>query len=108
MKTLEFRSDTFTLPTPAMRKAMAEAEVGDDQYGEDPTTNRLQERVAGLLGKEAALLAEALRHHRLEAADGRVLAVLVVADGRRGDRLPHGRGRAGDGVGAEVDDGRGA
>ena len=52
---LEFRSDTFTKPTPAMRKAMAEAEVGDDQYGEDPTVNRLERRAAELVGKEAAV-----------------------------------------------------
>lgn len=48
-------SDTETKPTPAMRKAMAEAEVGDEQRGEDPTVNRLLERVKELLGKEAAL-----------------------------------------------------
>ena len=52
---LEFRSDTFTLPTPAMRKAMADAEVGDDQYGEDPTVNHLEERAAAVVGKEAAV-----------------------------------------------------
>jgi threonine aldolase len=55
MKTLEFRSDTFTLPTPAMRKAMADAEVGDDQYGEDPTVNRLEERASEIVGKEAGV-----------------------------------------------------
>ena len=55
MKTLEFRSDTFTKPTPAMRRAMAEAEVGDDQYGEDPTVNRLEKRAAESVGKEAGL-----------------------------------------------------
>jgi len=54
-KIIELRSDTFTLPTPAMRRAMAEAEVGDDQYGEDPTVNRLEKRSAEVLGKEAAL-----------------------------------------------------
>jgi len=54
-KILEFRSDTFTLPTPEMRRAMADAEVGDDQYGEDPTVNRLEERSAEAVGKEAAL-----------------------------------------------------
>jgi len=48
-------SDTVTRPTPAMRRAMAEAEVGDEQNREDPTVNRLQEMVAELLGKEAAL-----------------------------------------------------
>jgi len=52
---LEFRSDTFTTPTPAMRKAMADAEVGDDQYGEDPTVNRLEARSAEVVGKDAAM-----------------------------------------------------
>src|SRR5262249_9378858 len=52
---VDLRSDTVTRPTPAMREAMARAEVGDDVYGEAPTVNRLQERVAELLGKEAAL-----------------------------------------------------
>jgi threonine aldolase len=52
---VDLRSDTVTKPTPAMRKAMAEAEVGDDVYGEDPTVNALQEKVAKILGKEAAL-----------------------------------------------------
>jgi threonine aldolase len=52
---VDLRSDTVTLPTPAMRQAIAEAPVGDDQYGEDPSVNRLQEMVAGLLGKQAAL-----------------------------------------------------
>lgn len=55
MKTIDLRSDTVTRPTPAMREAMARAEVGDDVYGEDPTVNRLQERVAALLGHEAGL-----------------------------------------------------
>ena len=55
MKILEFRSDTFTTPTPAMRRAMAEAEVGDDQYGEDPTVNKLEKRAAEVVGKEAGL-----------------------------------------------------
>jgi threonine aldolase len=52
---IDLRSDTLTRPTPAMREAMASAEVGDDVYGEDPTVNRLQERAAELLGKQAAL-----------------------------------------------------
>ncbi len=55
MRVVELRSDTFTLPTEAMRKAMYEAELGDDCYGEDPTVNRLEQRSAVLLGKEAAL-----------------------------------------------------
>ena len=53
--TIDLRSDTVTKPTPGMRAAMAAAEVGDDQFGEDPTINTLQQRVAELLGKEAAL-----------------------------------------------------
>jgi threonine aldolase len=52
---IDLRSDTVTKPTAAMRKAMAEAEVGDDVFGEDPTVNALQEKVANLLGKKAAL-----------------------------------------------------
>jgi threonine aldolase len=52
---IDLRSDTVTRPTPAMREAIASAAVGDDQFGEDPTVNALQERVAALLGKEAAL-----------------------------------------------------
>lgn len=52
---IDLRSDTVTQPTDAMRAAMAAALVGDDQYGEDPTTNQLQERCAELLGKEAAV-----------------------------------------------------
>ncbi len=53
--TVDLRSDTVTRPTPGMRAAMNAAPVGDDVFGEDPTVNRLQERVAALLGKEAAL-----------------------------------------------------
>jgi len=52
---IDFRSDTVTKPTPGMRKAMAEAEVGDDVFGEDPTVNALQEKAAQILGKEAAI-----------------------------------------------------
>ena len=52
---IDLRSDTVTRPTAAMRAAIAAAPVGDDQFGEDPTVNQLQERIAALLGKEAAL-----------------------------------------------------
>jgi threonine aldolase len=55
MPLIDLRSDTVTRPTPEMRRAMAEAEVGDDVFGEDPTVNRLQEMVAEILGAEAAL-----------------------------------------------------
>jgi threonine aldolase len=53
---IDLRSDTVTRPTPAMRRAMADADVGDDVYGEDPTVNRLEQRAAEILGKEAAVL----------------------------------------------------
>ena len=56
MATIDLRSDTVTQPSDEMRRAMADAEVGDDVYGEDPSINRLQERAADLLGKEAGLL----------------------------------------------------
>jgi threonine aldolase len=52
---IDLRSDTVTKPTAAMRRAMAEADVGDDVYGEDPTVNRLEQRAADILGKHAAL-----------------------------------------------------
>lgn len=55
LRMIDLRSDTVTRPSPAMREAMANANVGDDVYGEDPTVNALQERVAELLGKESAL-----------------------------------------------------
>jgi threonine aldolase len=55
MRPIDLRSDTVTRPGPAMREAMARADVGDDVYGEDPTVRRLEEHVAALLGKEAAV-----------------------------------------------------
>jgi threonine aldolase len=55
MKIIDLRSDTLTLPTPAMRQAMFEAEVGDDVYGEDPTVNRLEKMAAEKMGKESAM-----------------------------------------------------
>ncbi len=54
-KIIDLRSDTVTRPSPAMRKAMMSAEVGDDVFGDDPTVNLLQEKVAALVGKEASL-----------------------------------------------------
>lgn len=56
MKTIDLRSDTVTLPTQTMREAIYNAELGDDVFGEDPTTNRLEEMAAGRMGKEAAML----------------------------------------------------
>jgi len=64
---VDLRSDTVTRPTPAMRRAMAEAEVGDDVYGEDPTVNRLQETAAALTGKEAALFLSTATQSNLAA-----------------------------------------
>lgn len=55
MQTIDLRSDTVSLPTPEMRRRMAEAELGDDVYGEDPTVNQLQAEAARMLGKEAGL-----------------------------------------------------
>jgi threonine aldolase len=56
VKTIDLRSDTITLPTPAMRDVIYKAELGDDVFGEDPTVNRLEEMSAERMGKEAALL----------------------------------------------------
>jgi threonine aldolase len=56
MPLIDLRSDTITLPTPAMRKAMAAAEVGDDVFGENPTVRKLEELVAQHMGKAAGLL----------------------------------------------------
>src|SRR5437879_3399326 len=53
--TVDLRSNTVTKPTPEMRRAMAEAEVGDDVYGEDPTINRLEQRAAEIFAREAAI-----------------------------------------------------
>ncbi|UCC29843.1 MAG: low-specificity L-threonine aldolase [Phycisphaerales bacterium] len=55
VRLVDLRSDTVTRPSPGMRKAIAEAQVGDDVFGDDPTVNCLQEKVASLLGKEAAI-----------------------------------------------------
>ncbi|MCX6012633.1 MAG: threonine aldolase family protein, partial [Chloroflexi bacterium] len=57
MRIIDMRSDTVSQPTPEMRRAIFEAEVGDDGYGEDPTVNLLQEKIAKMVKKEAALLA---------------------------------------------------
>jgi len=81
MEPIDLRSDTVTKPTPGMRRAMAEAEVGDDVYGEDPTVNRLQDRVAALLGKEAALFVPS-------GSMGNLIALYLQA-GRGGEVLAH-------------------
>lgn len=76
MKIIDLRSDTVTRPTPAMRQAMAEADVGDDVYGEDPTTNRLESLAAEMLGHEAALFVSS-------GTQGNLLALLSHC--QRGD-----------------------
>src|SRR5437763_33040 len=75
---IDLRSDTVTLPPPEMRRAMYEAELGDDVYREDPTINRLQERTAALLGMEAALFVPS-------GTMGNLVAVLTHC--RRGDEI---------------------
>jgi threonine aldolase len=69
---INIRSDTQTLPTPEMRRAIAEAELGDDTYGEDPTVNRLQEMAAEMTGMEAALLV-------LSGTMGNLIALMTLA-----------------------------
>ena len=79
----DLRSDTVTRPTPSMREAMARAEVGDDVYGEDPTVERLQARVAELTGKEVALFVPS-------GTMGNQIALLCHT--RRGDEVVIGEG----------------
>ena len=78
MTPIDLRSDTVTKPTPEMRKAMAEAEVGDDVYGEDPTVNRLEARAAQVLGMEAALFVPS-------GTMGNAIAIRVLT--QRGDEV---------------------
>src|SRR5258708_32449410 len=75
---IDLRSHTVTQRTPAMREAMARAEVGDDVYGEDPTVNRLEELAAAMVGKEAALFVPS-------GTMGNALAILTHC--RRGDEI---------------------
>lgn len=76
MEYIDLRSDTVTKPTPEMREAMAEAEVGDDVYGDDPTVNRLEALAASMLGKEAAVFVPS-------GTMGNLIALLVHC--QRGD-----------------------
>jgi len=78
MMPIDLRSDTVTRPTAQMRKAMAEAEVGDDVYGEDPTVNRLEARAAEILGMEAALFVPS-------GTMGNAIAIRILT--RRGDEV---------------------
>ena len=78
MEYIDLRSDTVTKPTPEMREAMAEAEVGDDVYMDDPTVNKLQEKAAEMLGKEDSLFVPS-------GTMGNLLALLVHC--QRGDEV---------------------
>ncbi len=78
MHPIDLRSDTVTQPTPAMREAMAKANVGDDVYGEDPTINKLQDMAANILGKEAGLFVPS-------GTMGNLAAILAHCD--RGDEI---------------------
>src|SRR5580700_9338458 len=78
MRPIDLRSDTVTRPGPAMRDAMARAEVGDDVYGEDPTVLKLEAQVAAILGKEAAVFVPS-------GTMGNQIALLVHA--RRGEEV---------------------
>lgn len=78
----DFRSDTVTRPTPAMREAMAKAPVGDDVYGDDPTVNLLEAKAAEMLGKEAAIFVSS-------GTMGNLIAVLASC--QRGDEAIMGR-----------------
>ncbi len=78
MQPIDLRSDTVTRPTPRMRQAMAEAEVGDDVFGEDPTVRRLEARVAELLGFEAALFVPS-------GTMGNAVAIRILTE--RGDEV---------------------
>ncbi|MEE9248951.1 MAG: low-specificity L-threonine aldolase [Dehalococcoidia bacterium] len=78
MRTVDFRSDTVTHPTPEMYRAMMEAELGDDEYGDDPTLNRLEALAAEMLGKETAVFTPSGTMSNL---------VAVLAHCRRGDEM---------------------
>ena len=81
-KIIDIRSDTVTQPTPEMRRVMAEAPVGDDVYGDDPTVNRLEALAAEKAGKEAALFVPS-------GTMGNQLAIMTHT--RRGDAVVCGR-----------------
>ena len=78
MKTIDLRSDTVTLPSPAMRKAIADADLGDDVFRDDPTVNRLEAVAARVIGKEAALLTTSGTQSNLTA---------MLSHCRRGDEV---------------------
>ena len=75
---IDLRSDTVTKPSPEMRKAMANAEVGDDVYGDDPTVNKLEEKAAEMFGKEDAVFVSS-------GTQGNLVSILSQAT--RGDEI---------------------
>src|SRR5213082_3335082 len=77
---VDLRSDTVTKPTPAMRRAMAEAEVGDDVYGEDPTINKLEQRAAEIFAREAAIFVPT-------GSMGNSIAIKIHTQDRKSTRL---------------------
>jgi threonine aldolase len=89
MPLIDLRSDTVTKPTPEMRRAMAEAEVGDDVFGDDPAINALEERAADLLGKEAGLLVSSGAMGNLVAQMAHVQRGQEVIAGTHGHILLH-------------------
>jgi threonine aldolase len=89
MPIIDLRSDTVTKPTPEMRRAMAEAEVGDDVFGDDPTVIALEERAADLLGKEAGLFVASGAMGNLVAQMGHVQRGQEVIAGAHGHIVLH-------------------
>jgi threonine aldolase len=108
---VDLRSDTVTRPTPAMRRAMAEAEVGDDGYGEDPTVNALEERFAARVGKPAALFVPSGTMANQIAVRVLAAAGTTVVAGRRQHVVAYELGAAARNAGVQlhpVDDGDGS
>jgi threonine aldolase len=89
MPLIDLRSDTVTKPSPEMRRAMAEAEVGDDVFGDDPTVNALEARAAELLGKEAGLFVSSGAMGNLVAQMAHVQRGQEVIAGTHGHILLH-------------------
>ena len=108
---VDLRSDTVTRPTPEMRRAMAEAEVGDDVYGEDPTVNALEEAFAERVGKEASVFVPSGTMGNQVALRVLTEPATVVVAGRRQHVVIYEHGGAGRNAGVQfhvVDDDRGA
>ncbi len=83
MDRIDFRSDTVSWPTPAMREAMARARVGDDVYGEDPTVNELEALAAARVGKEAGLFVSSGTMGNLAAVLAHALSLIHISEPTR-------------------------